>query len=348
MNRQLLALRGLAIFLVVLNHTIKLGIWHSENYSASHIDGAWGLTLLIFVQLGIFAVPIFMFISGAFMAYTAQGSNLQSSFKIALAGIKIMIWPYIIWSVLFYIVSYLLLGDSTTLLGYIKDLLVGYPNNFIPLLIFFYLVSPILIRFANRSGFLLILLFGLYQIFLLNVAFPGILGFRFPEWASYFTPPVLRNTLATWGIYLPLGLVYGLHAQKIRPVLLKYDWVVGVAAILLFTVSVFNELLSKNLDIVNQVTPVLFVFLIPLIKRESIPFYRQLEKIGKRAYGVYLMNLIVINLILILSNWIEVWLSSAQFVILWILVILTLGIPVFIMKFVERIPKFSVYRYLFG
>lgn len=348
MNRQLLALRGLAICLVVLNHTIKLGIWHSENYPASHIGGAWGLLLLIFVQLGIFAVPIFMFISGAFLAYTAQGSDLKLTFRIALAGIKIMIWPYIIWSILFYILSYLLFGDTTSLLGYVKDLLVGYPNNFIPLMIFFYLVSPVLIKYAYRSGFLLILFFGLYQIFLLNVAYPGILGFRFPEWVRFFTPPILRNTLAIWGIYLPLGLVYGLHAKKIKPVLYRYTWIIGIATILLFSLSVINELHFIHLDIISQVTPMLFVLLIPVIQREQIPLFRELEKIGKRAYGLYLMNLIIINLILTFSYWMRAWLNSAQLVFLWTLVLLTLLIPILIMKSVERIPKFSVYRYLFG
>ncbi|MGE5223864.1 MAG: hypothetical protein ACM3PY_15605, partial [Omnitrophica WOR_2 bacterium] len=224
----------------------------------------------------------------------------------------------------------------------------GYPNNFIPLMIFYYLISPILIKFGYRSGFLLIILFALYQIFLLNVASPGILGFRFPEWVRFFTPPILRNTLAIWGIYLPLGLVYGLHAKKIKPVLYKYYWIIGIATILLFSLSVINELKIIHLDIISQVTPMLFVLLIPFIQREKIPFYRELEKIGKRAYGLYLMNLIIINLILILSNWMEAWLNSAQLVLLWTLVILTLGIPILIMKSVERIPKFSVYRYLFG
>jgi surface polysaccharide O-acyltransferase-like enzyme len=348
MNRQFPAFRGLAIFLVILNHSITLGLWNADAYSSSQIGGVWGVLLLVLVQLGIFAVPVFLFISGSFFVYAARGSDPKLSYKTVWSGLKNILWPYLIWSVAFYVLIYVLNGERYSLLGYVKNLIVGYPNNFVPLMMFFYLLSPMIVKVGKRHGLALLVMAGLYQIFLLNVVYPGILGFAFPHWTWYFTPPVLRTTMALWGIYFPLGVIYSLHSKRINPVLYQLRWLLGITTALLFMLAVINEVLISGVAIAASLAPLFFMLCIPVIKRESIPFYRQLENIGRRAYGLYLTNLVVLNLIILAVQAIASWLNAYQLLLLVALVFLALEIPVLLMRSVERLPRLGVYRYMFG
>src|SRR5512139_3000186 len=102
MNRQLGALRGLAILIVVLYHTIGLGISIPQEWGYPSIE-VWSRTILSLLQQpGTFAVPIFLFISGCFVSYAAGGTPPRLSWKTVWSGLKRLLWPYILWSSVFY------------------------------------------------------------------------------------------------------------------------------------------------------------------------------------------------------------------------------------------------------
>ena len=73
-----------------------------------------------------------------------------------------------------------------TLLEYLKNFIVGYPYNFVPLLIFYYLISPILVRLSKKYGLIVIVVIAAYQFFLINLLNPGITGFYFSRMGKIF------------------------------------------------------------------------------------------------------------------------------------------------------------------
>jgi len=348
MNRQFPALRGFAIILVVLNHTTYMGTLYPSKWGYPPIEGWLRYVIATINQLGVFAVPIFLFLSGCFFTYASQNKNIKQSYKVVWSSLKNVIWPYIIWSLVFYIVIFFLNNQKYTLWEYFKNLVVGYPYNFVPLLIFYYLISPILVRFCKKYGLIIIVAIVAYQFFLFNLLNPGIAGFYLPEWAKFFRIPVLSATMNDWALFFPLGIIYSLHAKSLSPQLRKFRWILGLLTGLFFILTVLNFTSVINFPFAQWIAPVIFMGIIPVIKRESIPFVRQFEYVGKRAYGVYLTHLTVLFIALTIFHAVIPWVLGIPFVLFPTLFILALGIPLVLMSSIERLPNHGAYRYVFG
>jgi peptidoglycan/LPS O-acetylase OafA/YrhL len=347
-NRQFGALSGLAIILIVLNHSIHMGTEIPQQLGYPPVTGVGGFLLVALQQLGPFGVPIFLFISGCFVVYVAQNGTLVQSYKATLIRLKNILVPYLIWSVVFYILIYEQLGQGYSFLGYVKNLLVGYPFNFVPLLVFYYLLSPLLVRLGKRFGAVMIVAIGLYQLILINLVHPGILGFRFPDWMQVFVPRVVSSTLADWAIFLPLGIVFGLHSKSILPWLHKVRWVLAGAAAGLLVLAILYEASILDVPLAVTLAPVAFIGLVPLIKRDSIPMLKPLEWVGRMSYGLYLMNLIVADALIWLLQYTWPAFLSFQIVLEPFLFVATLAIPLLLMRGLSRLPMRGAYRYVFG
>ena len=349
MSRQLGAFSGLAMILIVLNHAIFMGLQGTAVYT-NLILPTWERTLLSIMQgLGVFAVPIFLFVSGSFVAYAARAKRVEGiSYQFIWTGLRHILIPYVIWSLIFYLAVYLLRGEQHTLFGYIKNILVGYPYHFIPLLVFFYLLAPVLVYLSRRWSWLILLAVGIYQLFLLNLRDPAILGFAFPESWSLLALPVLTNTMADWGIYFPLGLVVSTKMGEIRPFLQRVKWVTAVITILLFILAVLDANRLINLAIARFLAPLTFILLVPVIERNSLPLVRQLEKVGKKAYGLYLTHLLILEIIVLLIGTLWPPLFGYSLIVYPLLFGLALYLPLLLMDGVARAPTRPAYRYLFG
>lgn len=348
MNRQFPALRGLAIILVVLNHTTTLGTQYPQQWGYPLPPQWLNFIILTINQLGVFAVPIFLFLSGCFFAYAVQNKNMRQSYKTVGSGLKNIIWPYLFWSIIFYIEIFFLHNQTFTIPGYIKNLIVGYPFNFVPLLIAFYLIAPFLVRVSKRYALIVIIFIGVYQLFLINLLNPGVLGFTFPGLANFLKIPVLSVTLSDWAIFFPLGIVYSLHMKRVIPYLRKFQWIlIGLTGVF-FALTVLNYSLILYFPLAKWIAPILFVALIPLIQRESIPLVRQFEKVGKRAYGLYLINLTVIDLTLYAMHAIIPGILGYPLILLPVVFIIALWVPLLLMSATERLPYHGAYRYVFG
>jgi peptidoglycan/LPS O-acetylase OafA/YrhL len=164
------------------------------------------------------------------------------------------------------------------------------------LLVFFYLISPLLAILSRKYAGIVFALILVYQLFLMNIIYPGVLGFTFPEGAYALTPPVLRNTMADWAIYFPLGLIFGLNARKMLPVLKRFAWPLFILSAVLFVIGLLDAFHVIHFEIARHICPIPFVLVLPAIKREKIPFVQTLEKIGKRSYGLYFTHLVVLVL----------------------------------------------------
>jgi len=348
MNRQFGAFTGLAMLLIVLNHSIGLGFDSIAGAGGPRIPSLGTDILHFFQALGAFAVPIFFFISGSFVAYAAQGDPPRLPRKFLWSSLRHIIVPYAIWSILFYVLLYFQYEKEFTILGYLKNLLVGYPYHFVPLIVFYYLLSPILVVFARRYPAALLILVGLYQLFSINVVYPGYLGFTFPEWARWFALPVLRTTIADWGIFFPLGLVYGMHAKAMLPWMKKYMWLLLSVSAILFLLGYLNALEILNIPIYRILCPLPFTLAIPAIGRDRIPWVRSFERIGRRSYGLYLTHLIVLDLVVLLISSTLAGLLRLPLLLFPILFALGVIIPIAIMEMAARGPIRPYYRLIFG
>ena len=348
MNRQLGAFSGLAMALIVMNHAISLGIDAQVPAGFSAIGGWEHILLSILQALGIFAVPIFLFISGSFSAYAAQGNPPRLSSKFLWSTLRHILIPYVVWSILFYLEVLFVHDERYTLLDYLKNLLVGYPFHFIPLLLFFYLLSPILVILGKRYALPMLLLVGIYQIFSMNVVYPGMLGFSFPAWTRLLTLPVLRKTAADWAIYFPLGLIYGMHAKAMLPWLKRWNRLLLIVTIIVFFIGMLDTIKVITFPLARSICQTIFVIALPAISRDRIPLFRQFENLGKRSYGLYLTHLIIIDLSLLLLGMILKGVIGLHIVLFPLLFVLGLFIPLGIMNLVARGRVKRAYRYVFG
>jgi surface polysaccharide O-acyltransferase-like enzyme len=344
MNRQFPALSGLAMLLIVLNHTIELGTKMPAHYGFPQAQGTARVVLLLLQALGVFAVPTFLFISGAFISYAARGNPPRLSARFLGLALSHICWPYFLWSLLFYAVILLQLGERYTVPGYLKNLVVGYPFHFIPLLLFFYLLSPLLVRLGARFGAPLILAFAAYQVYLL-IALQGTL---LPPPTRHFVPPVVGRTMAQWAVYFPLGLIYGMHSKALQPKLKQLRPVLLLLTLAAFVVRglYVNGIVQQPLA--ADLAPLPLVLLLPVIERGSLPAAGFLEGVGKRSYGLYLTHLLVLDLILWGIGSRAPMLFNQRLALLPALFFVALSVPLLMMNGLARSPARSLCRYVFG
>lgn len=348
MSRQFGALSGLAMVLIVLNHAIQLSL-NSPLVAGFPGTVGWEAVVLGFLQaLGSFAVPIFLFISGGFISYAARGEPPTLSAKFIFSSLRHILIPYLLWSFAFYVLIYFLIDTRYSLPGYLMNLLTGYPFHFIPLLVFYYLLAPLLIRLFMRFGWVPLLAILGYQVFLMNYIFPGILGINYPDWARYLALPVLKGTLADWAIYFPLGLYFGINSKSLTPLTIKFRWVTATLTTLFFLLAVLNALGKVHIPWARFLSPFFFALVIPAIQRSAIPYVRTLENIGKRSYGLYLTHLLVLNLSLLLIRLLLPEVYFWRILLSFVLFLSGLLLPLFVMDRLAISPLKRFYRYLFG
>lgn len=361
-GRQFGALSGVAMTLVVLNHAITLGLAGPGLAGEPPPAGVWAGLLTILQQLGIvFAVPTFFFISGCFAAYASQSGSLAQTYRTTFSRLRGILLPYLLWSVVFYalLAAQQLSGhpypwlQSYSLPDHVKHLIVGYPYHFVPLLVFWYLLSPLLaradtVRHGRRYGVWILLAIAAYQVALLDLHYPAMFGAQLPASLRVLIPPVIGRPLADWAIWFPLGLIYSLNARSAAARLRRVAWALLAATVALFIVVCLHELGFIRFPLARILCPLAFVGLLPLIPRSAIPLAGAFEWIGKRSYGFYLTHLVAINLAIMLLMAVAPAMLAAQAVIQPLLFAVGMGGPALLMAGAARLPVRAAWRYVFG
>lgn len=349
MKRHYLAMRGIAILLVVVNHTVALGSVARLDSGLPALSRPEILFLKTIELLGWYAVPIFLFISGCFFAYAAQGNQQTLSYRIVWANLQHVIWPYLIWSFVFYGWLFIGPGQSFGIQGYIKNLLTGFPFHFVPLLVFFYLLSPILVWISRRIGWApILILLGLYQVYLIILLEPQGFGFPLPDWFGVLKPLVIAQTYADWGIYFPLGMAFTIRIKELSPKQERWKYIFLTLSVVFFVATMLDVAHIINAAWARFVYPFMYVLYLPALHRNRIPDVRRMESVGRRAYGLYLTHFTLINFLYfgivaafpgLLNFW---WLTYPAVFLIAVL------LPLSFMELVSRLPQRKLYRYLFG
>lgn len=350
MNRQFSALRGIAMILVVFHHAVDLTKMEVARAGIAPLSGVVNTLLIVpLYELGIYAVPLFLFVSGAFMAYAAKGEPPTVSWMVVRNAIKRLVWPYLIWSIILYVEVFFHYGEVHTIPEYIKKLIIGSPFNFVPLLFFFYLVSPLMARWGQGwRGLLLVTAIGLVQLVVMNIEAPGILGFYFPYWTPT-NVPVIGGTLAQFAVYFPLGLVYSMNAKAINPRLQRWQRSLLFIILVLFAIHLLHIYGAIRIPVMQYIAAAVALLYTPLIDRKAIPQVRRVELVSKHSYGLYLMHFVFIDLLLFAVAAFAPRLLSWQMPLMLILFVLGLLFPIWLMEKLSQVKGMRpVYRYLFG
>jgi len=348
MSRQYAALRGIAIFLVVLNHSITLSLGYATEHNYGHPSTVEHVILVSLQTLGLIAVPTFYFISGGFQVYAMRGKPVRAAYRVIARALPHIIIPYLVWSILFYLLLFVIRGDLYTIPEYLKFILVGYPLNFVPLLLFYYLLSPLLVRLIFRWPGIAMLAIALYQAASLIILRPALIGIDIPTWSIWLTIPGLRLSIALWGTFFPLGIAVGLYSERIIP-FIKRSAILWVAlSVLAYIGVVIHELAFVRIPFASIVLPFFVVLTFPIISRESIPLVFQLEQLGRRAYGLYLSNLIWISIGLLITDLVSPGLFTRLLMLFPLLMMFTIAALWIVMRASEKLPTSFVRRYVFG
>lgn len=348
MSRQFPVMRGLAIVFVLLNHTIAMSLWMATTYHFAQPSPAVMAVMIALKQVGLFAVPAFLFLSGAFFAYALQGRTLRVAYRTVWQNLLGALWPYVIWSIMFYIVAALLLHEIASPLQYIKNLIVGYPFNFVPLLLVFYVAAPLLTAAIKRYPMATQAVILIYQLLVANIDNATTFGFALPAWMHFLAPPVIRTAFGVWGIFFPLGIAYQQHTLKITAYARKWAFALVAGSLVFYVLNVLTELSVVNFPLAAILCPLLGLLLTPLLRREMVPFTRWFENIGKRSYGLYLTNLVVLVLLLEGIRLVFPWLLEHYVLLVPLLFTLVIIIPQGIIALFTHPPQRLVYRYFFG
>ncbi len=348
MNRQFPALRGFAILLVVINHSIVLSLQAITQFDLQRTP-IWERNILLAIkEMGVIAVPIFLFLAGAFMMYAMKDKNIWESYRLVLPALRNVIFPYIIWSVAFYFFIYLLKAETYSLLGYVKNLIVGYPFNFVPILVFFIIIAPLLAWVVKRWPLIILFAFFVFQFLLVNIKLPGSMGFMLPTFFSILYVPILGLPLTLWAIFYPLGMVYIQFSQKYKSLLSRFIIFIAVFSFGLYVFAVLKEIGIVSFGLTELLLPFIFILLLPFLDRKKIPFLHFFENLGKRTFGIYLMNLTIITLLTQIVGKYTSWLFRVEALVVFILATLTILLTTNLMKWVERKFSRQVYNFIFG
>lgn len=370
MARKLLTLNGIAIFCVILFHAAGWGFtslffWTHRYLPVSSPDFSQVGSLAYYVlrsieQLVQFAIPTFLFVSGYFVAFLSGRKQDTLSWKIVVTRVKFLAIPYLIWTAVVIIAMVLLERTRFSPLGLARMVLTGGSNPayyFIPLLIQFYIVSPILVQMVKKALVPTLIITALIQIVVYLVQYPVSIGTDnpiiltmdglFPKW--FFLMRIFWFTA---------GIAAGFHLNNLKTALAPYRMYFLVAWILLGIIGFFEweriVLLSGKPWIETRETLVdaLYgcVFILLFVSSVDLSFIKNklLEDLGSKSFGIYLVHSPVMEIVSRASYHLAPWILANQMLLQPLLIISGLGIPLLMMYIVSKSPARPIYSYLFG
>lgn len=360
MTRKLLVLNGLAILGVTVEHANAYGMqamfFWTDRYlpvSVPNFDQLDSLAYYITLatrQLATFAVPAFLFISGFFIAFMARGEESRITWKVIASRLKFLVIPFIIWT----IVRLSLLHRFPTSI----DDILG-PYHFIPLLIQYYLISPILVPIAKKRGKLLLIgaavlhlgLQGLNYVSGLGVGFAGqeLINSLTPRWFILSQQP----------FWFPFGLVAGLHIQEFQTWIVRTKKVLLTGAVALGPMAILEYQAVDKLNGQPWLAPsfggftrTIYILALILwfltIDMNELSFSDKLSNLGARSLGIYLGNIPFIYVVAVFMYRETPWLLGHQLFYQAILLSVGLFGPLLLMAAVRKTPARRWYRYIFG
>lgn len=269
-------LRGLAIIAVVVIHvTAPLAM---DEHTLAILSN----------QIARFGVPVFVFLSG--WGLTVSKSYEQAASYVDFLKIRLvnLLPAYFGWNIIYLLYAYFVSGDPITLGESLSGLVRGTNAShlyFVPLIVLFYLIYPVLRQVGRRSsGLLLSLLITLYSL----VATWGISIEGFTR----------NHNLFNWIFYFILGIWTAEQGPSFKNKLNTY-WVVFLLIFSSFIVIMEPLELTEEI-LLTQTRPsvvfysVMVVLLLIILPTKASFLEKGLLELSKYSYQIYLSHYLFI------------------------------------------------------
>ncbi|MEG2892755.1 MAG: acyltransferase [Clostridium sp.] len=311
-------LRGVAFLAVVLQHSLASFIYEPTVNTYEGIISAFILNSLRF------AVPIFVFMTGFSLYYTDKG---QGYFEFLLKRFKQIIVPYMLWTLVYDILMFFIMGRFDLSL---KDIVYQYFNYvltgtgfyhlwYMAMIIQFYIVFPVFKIFINKKRS-----FTLNTIVLI-IFFIAHIGLLY--WYNYYAGAqfalatgLLKEILQysdrifiVWMFYFVFGAYFSIYYERLKVIFikLKYVWFIGFIVSMAYIMKLMISSSSYNdvggYVINHAIGGPLNMPMIPLLLFSMLSLYVISVKIleyniskyillaGKYSFGAYLIHALVLH-----------------------------------------------------
>jgi hypothetical protein len=250
MLKRLLYFNGLAILSVILTHAntwtyIAMISW-TDRYRAVTVPnfdqvGSLDYFIMFFLR-GItgFCITAFLFVSGFFLAIATGRTQSTIPWKVVISRIKYLLVPYLVWFFIAVLFN-LLEGKPDTLIKYLSMIITGGirgPYYYVPLLIQFYLLSPLLVYLAKFNWKLLLIIVVVIQLMT-----QVLLYFEMFQIHSNLLPPGIVPTwlFPTRIFWFAFGIIAGFHLQQLKELLVRYKWQLVASTIIFLILSTLER-----------------------------------------------------------------------------------------------------------
>jgi peptidoglycan/LPS O-acetylase OafA/YrhL len=355
-RQSLTVLRGLAILAVLLNHASMLGLNLLEENGRS--SALYGLTACN--QIPMFAVPAFLFLSGYFTAYASHGASPASCWHVTRVRLRGLLWPYLIWSLVVY-AGQIATGKGYAIAEFARRFVLGQvalPYYFVPLLIQFYLLAPLVVRYAKERARLLFTISATLQLVTMGLFYLRIYDVPLtrPFEVLVDAGPAL---FVRWTLFFALGAIVWYHRRAFRVHLAPLKWWLLGAVVVLGVLSIVeSEIAARYVDTLpearhmTKLSTTLFSLAVILffvaLDRVQFSLAEWIELIGARSYGIYLIHYhAMLYGLRGIEHWMS-WLLSRQCLLQVALVVIGLAVPLLLMAGVAGSPMRRYYRLIFG
>lgn len=283
-------MRGLAILLVVLGHSIQFG-----NGSVYLDSGAFFENIVFKVIYG-FHMPLFMVISGYLFWRTIDRKSIGDLLKSRLLGLLL---PIIVWGIVDFLIRFALLHtisihDPISLAKKLVGSSIG--NLWFLWAVFFNSLLVILIYKYLRNSLFAYLAFGILMLITPDSHNFGDYKFMFP----FFVFPFLigKTDLRAWFkkrniLELSVMTMFTLALYVIAMYYWKSDYYIYTTGITILDKRYIDQLL---IDIVRWgvgFIGLILVFSLFHIIEKTVPFFFKklgLDMIGKRSLAIYILS----------------------------------------------------------
>lgn len=273
-------LRGIAILLVVSIHTFGL---------FPVTDNLWGEIKLLLSQVIQCAVPLFLAISGFFLA--KKQAKYTTLLKRQIPRVYI---PVLIWSLPFYIKA--LNGGYNPFTATVICLACGFSiYYFVAVIMQLYILSPVLYKFNKLGGVIFSCLitaiavsFVAYERNIEGVRLPLVLyAGLFPVWLAFFQTGMWLGSQKN-------------RDYKISP----YVWTVVIALLLSYiemklVLPFHNE--GVGLKLSSHIYSFALIMLLfservqNMLSKDNTPIFRFFVWLGPISFGIYLTHLYILS-----------------------------------------------------
>ena len=311
-------------------------------------------------QLIVFAIPAFLFVSGYFIAF-ATGRRDNLPWNQVFARIRNMLSPYTLWTLLIW-AGLLAQGHVFSIGEYVVQYLTGNTTPayyYIPLIIQFFLLSPLIVPLAKKHWVPLLIITGLIQLILqaCQMAFLIYGPAALPQpvlWIALIPKRVFLARLF-WFVF---GVVIGFQLPQFKRFLARFKWLFLVLTVLLIPSGMIEwevifrlsgqQWLSHRETILDSVYALALIFTFFAFTNVSMPLNKQVSDLGSKSFGIYLVHVPVMEYTARAIYVLLPWVLAYQILFLPTIAVLGLGIPLLMMAVVNRSPMRRYYTYIFG